>query len=780
MKLTQEEKVLLLDGLDVWHTKPVKDLPSIMMADGPHGLRKQYDAKDNLGVLGSIPSTCFPSASLTACSFDPALLKSMGKHMAIEAKKEKVNIILGPGINMKRSPLCGRNFEYFSEDPYLAGELASAFVRGVEDEGVGTSVKHFFANNQEKNRFFIDSIVDERALREIYLKAFERVVKENPATVMASYNKINGFYATEHPYIQKVLRKEWGFKGVVVSDWSAVHNRVESLKAGCDLEMPTSFGYRSKEVLERIKDDDLLRQSLTKSSDRIIELVRKYKTYEGVTYDVEAHHKMAKKVASESMVLLKNQDILPLSKKEKVLFVGGFTEEMRIQGGGSSHINPTKITQMKDLIDSYSEHAIQHVGYDLNQEKINDDLLKEVLELASVQDKIVYVLGLPDRYETEGFDRKSLDIPKHQIELLEKIHEVNPSIIGVVVTGSVVNLSFESMTKGLLLAYLGGQASSEAILDILYGKINPSGRLAETFIDDIKDCNVQLTDDNHAVYYEESIFIGYRYYHTFNKKVRYPFGYGLSYTTFDYPSMVLDETKDGYHLSITVQNTGKVKGKEVVQVYLGNNESSVYKARRELIRFKKVELKPGESETIEFDILKSDFAYYDIYKKRMTVEKGSYQILVCKHVNEDIESFDIEVEGEEVHHPLLSYQKYIYDPQEFNKICQRTLPPKSIKKKRPYTLSSTLRDANNTLMGKLVRSIIMKEGLKQAREMKDGWMVEVAKQTMDETPIHMLALFSAGKVTFTQAEGLVDLMNLKIIRGIKKLRKGSKGSNDAK
>ncbi len=775
MKLTQEEKVQLLDGLDVWHTKPVKDLPSIMMADGPHGLRKQYESKDNLGVFGSVPATCFPTASLTACSFDPELLKTMGKYMAIEAKKEKVNIILGPGINMKRSPLCGRNFEYFSEDPYLAGELASAFVRGIEDEGVGTSVKHFFANNQEKNRFFIDSIVDERALREIYLKAFERVVKENPATVMASYNKINGFYATEHPYIQKVLRKEWGFKGVVVSDWGAVHKRVESLKAGCDLEMPTSFGYRSKEVLDHIKDDDVLRQSVTKSSERIIELARKYKTYDKVTYDIDAHHKVAKRIASESMVLLKNQDILPLSKKDKVLFLGGFIENMRFQGGGSSHINPTKVSQIKSLLPTYSEHAIDTTGYTLDQEKLDQDLLEEAVEKAKLVDKVVYVMGLPDRYETEGFDRDTLNIPSHQIELLEKLHEVNPNIIGVIIAGSVVSLSFESMTKGLLLAYLGGQASSEAILDILYGKINPSGRLAETFIDDIKDCNVQLTNDNNAVYYDESIFIGYRYYHTFNKKVRYPFGYGLSYTTFEYPSMVLDETKDGYHLSITVQNTGKVKGKEVIQVYIGNNESSVYKARRELKRFKKIELKPGESQTIDIDLLTSDFAYYDIYKKRFTIEKGDYQILVCKHVNDEIESFDVKLQGEEVHHPALSYQKYIYDPQEFSKICQRTLPPKNIIKKRPYTLSSTLEDAKNTLMGRIIRNIVMKQGLKQAKEMKDSWMVEVARKTMDETPIHMLALFSAGKVSFTQAEGLVDLINLKIFRGLRKLRKGSKG-----
>ena len=352
MKLTIEEKIDLLDGLDVWHTKPVGGLPSLMMADGPHGLRKQYESTDNLGVMGSVPATCFPTASLVACSFDRNLLAKMGKLIATEARAQQVNIVLGPGINIKRSPLCGRNFEYFSEDPYLTGELAASYVRAVEDLGVGTSVKHFFANNQERYRFTIDSIVDERALREIYLRAFERVCRENPATVMASYHKIDGHYAPEHPYLNKLLRKEWGYYGVVVSDWGAVHNRVESLIASTDLEMPSSFGYRSKQILSRIHDDTV-RQAINKSSDRIIELVRRYKTYENETFDLEHHHQMAIEIARESMVLLKNHDILPLNKEEDILIVGGFVDHMRYQGAGSSHINPTKLDQITDVIGDY-------------------------------------------------------------------------------------------------------------------------------------------------------------------------------------------------------------------------------------------------------------------------------------------------------------------------------------------------------------------------------------------------------------------------------------------
>lgn len=774
MKLSIEEKVELLDGLDVWHTKPIGSLPSIMMADGPHGLRKQIESTDNLGVKGSLPATCFPTASLVACSFDEDVLKLMGETIAKEAIAQGVQIVLGPGINMKRSPLCGRNFEYFSEDPHLTGELASAYVKAVESLGIGTSVKHFFANNQEKHRFYVDSCVDERALREIYLKAFERVVKEQPATIMASYNKINGTYATEHPYISKMLRKEWGYKGIVVSDWGAVHDRIASIKAGCDLEMPTSFGYRTKQVLDAIANDENLRLAITRSSDRMIEFAKKYKKQLEVPFDPKAHHEIARKIASESMVLLKNENILPLDSKEKVALIGGFAETMRYQGGGSSHVNPTFVSHLKDIYPNYSQHITYAKGYHLDHEKNDESLIDEAIEIAKESDKVIYVMGLPEYMETEGFDRSDIHIPYHQVHLLELLHEANPNIIIVMISGSVVDLSCDRFAKGLLQAYLGGQASSEAILDILYGKVNPSGRLAETFIHDMESCNVKLTDDNHSVHYEESIFIGYRYYNSFNVKVKYPFGYGLSYTTFDYKTVLLDEKKDHFLIDIIIKNTGAVKGKEVIQVYIENNEGSVYKTKRELRAFKKVELEPQEEKRVQIKLDKSSFAHYDIYKKQYLIEKGNYQILLCSDVNHDIESMDVFVDGEELHHPSISYQKYIYDPSDFPKVYSRKLPPKHMKKKRPYTLSSTLEDARETWVGRLVARMVIREGLKTARQMQDAWMLEVAKKTMLETPIHMLALFSAGKFTFTQAEGLVDMMNLKLIKGIRKLKKGQK------
>lgn len=773
MKLTTEEKILLLDGLDVWHTKPVGGLPSLMMADGPHGLRKQYASTDNLGVKGSVPATCFPTASLTACSFDKHLLARMGTCMAQEAKANQVQVILGPGINMKRTPLCGRNFEYFSEDPYLAGELAASFVRAIEDEGVGTSVKHFFANNQESYRFTIDAIVDERALREIYLRAFERVIKENPATVMASYNKINGFYATEHPYLNKILRKEWGYYGVVVSDWGAVHHRVEALKASTDLEMPSSFGYRSAEILKQVADD-AVRQAINKSSDRIVELVRKYKVFEGETFDPELHHQEAIKIARESMVLLKNQHVLPINRDEKVLVVGGFIDHLRYQGAGSSHINPTKLEQFKDVIGEYSSFITWAKGYSLDDDHDDQALIEEAIQKTSGIDKIIYLFGLPEKEEAEGFDRRHLNIPENQISLLKKLHTINPNIIGVAMGGSVMNLSFEhDYLKGLLLAYLGGQGAARAVFDLLYGQENPSGRLAETWIDDIQSCNVQLTNNNHAVYYDESIYIGYRYYQSYNQKPHYPFGYGLSYTTFSYDDIKVDDQGDHIDVTVTITNTGEMKGKEVIQVYLQNNESSVYKARLELKAFDKVELDVQETKTITLQIPKSACAHWDLYKKRWVIEKGDYEIVVAKNACEEIDSIDIHIDGEECHHTSMSYQKYTYDTSDFPKLIPTPLPPQSLKKMRPYSLSSTLEDAKHTAMGRLVAKMIIKTAMKETKNMSHD-MVEIAKRTIMETPLQMLVLFSAGKVTFETGEGLVDLLNGHLIRGLRKLHKKAK------
>ncbi|HCB67132.1 MAG TPA: glycosyl hydrolase [Acholeplasmataceae bacterium] len=774
MKLTYEEKAALLDGADVWHTKAFKDFPSIMMADGPHGLRKQLESTDTTGISGSVKSTCFPTASLTACSFDRNLIARMAKLIALEAQTNQVNIILGPGINIKRSPLCGRNFEYFSEDPFLAGELGASFVRSMESQGTGTSIKHFFCNNQEKYRFTADSIVDERAMREIYLKAFERVIKENPATIMASYNKINGIYATEHPVLKEVLRKEWGYQGVIVSDWGAIHHRTNSVKASCDLEMPSSLGYNTKNILKDSLLDQDLRKEVENSAKRIENLVNRYDRKFYQTYDPKKHHAEARVIASESMVLLKNDGILPLTKKDKVAFIGGFIRDIRYQGGGSSHINPNYLDQIADIRTEYSENTSLAKGFELNQDVDVDILIQEAVEVSKKVDKVVLILGLPESHEAEGFDREDLNIPKNQLKLLQEILLVNKNVVVVAVGGSVINLEFESKIKGLLMAYLGGQAASHAILDILYGNVNPSGRLAETFIDDVNQCNVQLTDDNNAVYYEESIFVGYRYYETFNQHVRYPFGYGLSYTNFKYSNFQIKDGKNEFTITFNLKNEGKIKGKEVIQLYIGNNASTVYKAKRELKEFDKIELNAGEEKEVTLRLSKDAFKYYDVNLKKWTIQKGTYHIELAKNARDILYSNLVKLNGEEIFHEPTSYLNTTYDVKDFPKIYKNPLPKKNIVKKRPYDLSSTLNDIRRTVIGRVISSFIIKAGMKTTELMADEWMKEVTRKTIVETPIRMLSLFSAGKFRLGTAQGMIDIINLKFVKGIRKINKDAK------
>jgi len=774
MTLTYEEKAALLDGADVWHTKAFKDLPSIMMADGPHGLRKQLESTDTTGISGSVKSTCFPTASLTACSFDRNLIARMAKLIALEAQTNQVNIILGPGINIKRSPLCGRNFEYFSEDPFLAGELGASFVRSMESQGTGTSIKHFFCNNQEKYRFTADSVVDERAMREIYLKAFERVIKENPATIMASYNKINGIYATEHPVLKEVLRKEWGYQGVVVSDWGAIHNRTNSVKASCDLEMPSSLGYNTKNIIKDSLLDQDLRKEVEQSAKRIENLVNRYDRKFYQTYDPKKHHAEARLIASESMVLLKNDGILPLTKKDKVAFIGGFIRDIRYQGGGSSHINPNFLDQIADIRTEYSENTSLAKGFELNQDVDVDILIQEAVGVSKKVDKVVLILGLPESHEAEGFDREDLNIPKNQMRLLQEILLVNKNVVVVAVGGSVINLEFESKIKGLLMAYLGGQAASHAILDILYGNVNPSGRLAETFIDDVNQCNVQLTNDNNAVYYEESIFVGYRYYETFNQHVRYPFGYGLSYTNFKYSNFQIKDGKNEFTITFNLKNEGKIKGKEVIQLYIGNNASTVYKAKRELKEFDKIELNAGEDKEVTLRLSKDAFKYYDVNLKKWTIQKGTYHIELAKNARDILYSNLVKLNGEEIFNEPTSYLNTTYDVKDFPKIYKNPLPKKNIVKKRPYDLSSTLNDIRRTGIGRIISSFIIKEGMKTTELMVDEWMKEVTRKTIVETPIRMLSLFSAGKFRLGMAEGMIDIINLRFIKGIRKINKDAK------
>lgn len=775
MSLTFEDKVKLLDGKDTWHTKAFDHLDNLLMTDGPHGIRKQINSAENLGVDGSVQATCYPTASLSACSFDRTILKKLGENIAKEAIHHGVQMVLGPGMNIKRTPLCGRNFEYFSEDPYLSGELSAAFVKGVQQLGVGTSVKHFIANNQEKYRYTIDSIVDERALQEIYYKGFERAIKEKPASVMTSYNKLNGLYVSEHPILKDIIRNKWGYQGVLVSDWGAINDRIKSVKMTLDLEMPSSHGYWSKKLLEESQKDGVLKQEILSSASRIEKLVDTYKKQEIVEVDFNKQNEQARFIARESMVLVKNNEILPILEKENVVFISGFYDDIRYQGGGSSHVNSTEVAQIIDIAASYSKNIKCAKGFSIENQRADLKLEKEALELANQAKKVVYAVGVPENLETEGFDRTTLDLPINQIELFNKIYQVNQNIVLVVMSGSVVNLAPFEKAKGCLIAYLGGQASALALMDILYGRISPSGRLAETWIDDANMCNISITNDNNAVYYDESIFVGYRYYETFRKPVRYHFGHGLSYTTFSYKDFMVEEVDGKYNISVAVRNTGKMVAKEVILIFIRNNESSVYKAKRELKAFDKIELKPNEIKTVNFTLTKDDFSFYDIFQKRFVTENGDYQIELAKHSGRIIDQIEINIKGKEIKHPLVSYNQYEYNPTDFYKIYQKELPEKHIKKKRPFTLSSTVRDIEHTFMGKIVKFSILKTAAKQTRKIKDEWMKEVVKKSLMESPIRIISLYSNQTLTLDQAEGIVDILNLKIFKGIKKLRAKNKG-----
>ena len=635
-KLTLEEKAGLCSGQDFWHTKAVERLqiPAMMVSDGPHGLRKQDESGDHLGINDSIKAVCFPAGCATASSFDRDLLYKVGEALGNECQAEGVGVILGPAVNIKRSPLCGRNFEYFSEDPYLASEIAASQIKGVQSKHVGTSIKHFLANNQEHRRMSSSSEVDERTLREIYLSAFEGAVTQaKPWTVMCSYNKINGTYAAENKtYLTEVLRNEWGFDGFVISDWGAVNDRVPDLEAGLDLEMPTSFGLNDKKIVEAVKEGRLSEEILDQAVERILNIVYRFEENRDTTavFDREADHILARKVASECMILLKNDGILPLAKEKKASFLGAFAEKPRYQGGGSSHINSFQTESALEMAAGYP--VVYAKGYDTKEDKIDEKLVEEAVNAAREAEVAVIFAGLPDAFESEGYDRQHMRLPECQNHLIREICKVNENVVVVLHNGSPVEMPWADQVKGILEAYLGGQAVGGATVDVLYGKVNPSGHLAETFPLKLQDNPSYLyyVGEGNQVEYREGVFAGYRYYDTKEMDVLFPFGHGLSYTTFAYSNMKLDKTEMDDTETLTVQvdvtNTGDCFGKEVVQLYVMPPKGNVIRPVKELKGFEKIGLHPGETKTVTFTLEKRAFAYYDTDLHAWNVESGSYQI----------------------------------------------------------------------------------------------------------------------------------------------------------
>lgn len=648
-QMTLEEKAGLCSGLDFWHLKGIERLgiPSIMVTDGPHGLRKQAADADHLGLNESVPATCFPSAVGLASTWNRELIRQVGEALGQECQAENVAVLLGPGANIKRSPLCGRNFEYFSEDPYLSSQMAASHIRGVQSQGVGTSLKHFAANNQEHRRMSTDAVVDERTLREIYLASFEHAVRDaQPWTVMCAYNRVNGEYASEHEeLLTGVLRDEWGFEGFVVSDWGAVNERVKALEAGLELEMPSSSGLGEQKIIAAVQNGTLAEAKLDQAVERLLNIIFKAvdEQRENAVYDQEAHHQLAKEVAMESMVLLKNEDrLLPLTKQGKIAVIGTLATKPRYQGGGSSHILPTKLDNVfEEIVQAAGGAEVFFTeGYPLEHDEIDAELMAKAKETAQNADVAVLFIGLPDRYESEGYDREHLSIPQNQIALIEAVASVQPNLVAVLSNGAPIEMPWLPKVKAVLEGYLGGQALGGAIASLLYGDANPSGKLAETFPMKLSDnpSYLNFPGDGDKVEYKEGIFVGYRYYDAKEIEPLFPFGHGLSYTEFSYRDMSISAKEiadsDTVKISVFVKNTGKTAGKEIVQLYVRDIQSSVTRPKKELKGFEKISLKPGEEKKVTFTLDKRSFAYYNVELKDWHVETGEFEILIGKSSRE--------------------------------------------------------------------------------------------------------------------------------------------------
>ena len=634
-KLSLEEKCHLLSGRDFWSTVSVeaKGVPSISLSDGPHGIRKQEGAGDQLGLNGSVPATCFPTAATIANSWDPSLGEKIGEYLGEEAAAQEVAVLLGPGLNIKRSPLCGRNFEYFSEDPYLAGKMAAGYVRGIQKNGVSACPKHFAANNSELRRQASNSVMDERTLREIYLTGFEITVKEShPKSIMSSYNEINGVYANENEHLlQNILRDEWGFDGFVVSDWGACNDFVEGVRAGSHLEMPTTGGDSPDQLIKAVKAGRISQELVDRRVDELLDVV--YLTHEamekakGSKFDVEAHHAMAQKASEESIVLLKNEGgILPLAEGTKVAVIGDFAETPRYQGAGSSVVNPTKLDSTMGVIGNF---PLEVVGFEKGYPRVGKGdaaLQKAAVELAKKADVVLLYLGLDEISESEGLDRANMKMPQSQIDLLKAVSAVNEKVVVVMSAGSAVEMPWLDQCKAMVHGYLCGQAGASAVLKVILGQVNPSGKLSETYPISYEDVSSQpyFPAPQRNVEYREGLYVGYRYFETVGKPVLFPFGYGLSYTTFAYSDLHVSEKE----ATFTITNTGSVDGAEVAQLYVSAKNPKVYRPAKELKGFTKVFLKAGESKTVSIPLDDKAFRYFNGKTNQFEIDGGEYEILI--------------------------------------------------------------------------------------------------------------------------------------------------------
>ena len=769
-EMSIEEKASLCVGEDYWNSKKIErfDIPNIKMSDGPHGLRVQRESVDNLGINESEISICFPALSTIGNSWNKELAYLLGKTLGEEAKEEKVNIVLGPAVNIKRSPLCGRNFEYISEDPFLAGIIGSEYVKGLQSQNVGACVKHFAVNNQEDRRRTINAIIDERTLREIYLKPFEIILKNsNPWAIMSAYNKVNGEYCTENKHLLKeILRKEWNYNGIVISDWGAENDRVKGLKATHELEMPGGRGNGVNEIVEAVKNRKISEDELNKAVDRIIEIAKKCKrkNEELKEYNKEKHHNIALKIAEDSIVLLKNKDnILPLKLNKNIAIIGDMAKSPRYQGSGSSTINPYKI---ENALDTFLENNIKFEyakGYERIDLKNDKKLLEEAIKIAEKNEIVIVFAGLTENYESEGIDRKNIDIPINQNKLIQEICKVNNNVIVVLSNGSPIAMPWKDNVKAIITGYLGGEAGGRAIVNCLIGKVNPSGKLSESYPKDLSDtpCYNYYPGTELISEYKESIYVGYRYYDKVNKEVLFPFGFGLSYTQFQYSNLKVNKYDDKIEVKFKIKNIGKVTGKEIAQIYISQIEPKIYKPNKELKEFVKIELSPNEEKEIAVKLNRKSFEYYNTETKSWKIEEGTYQIQIGKSSRDIVLKQEIYINSRDKKISKRYPQKY-YDgniqnisDEDFERLLGYKLPEKHLNIEN-VTDENTLEQIKDTKVGK----IIYKNQIEKMNNLlKKQNTNKATKVMMDmQKPLKKFYEKKNSKITKDMIEELLDII----------------------
>ena len=765
--MTLEEKISLCTGGDFWYTKamPQHGIPAIMMSDGPHGLRCQAAEADMIGINESLPATCFPTAVTAGATWNKELYAQEGEAIGAEGAAAGVSVVLGPGCNIKRNPLGGRNFEYISEDPYFAGKMAAAFIRGQQSTGVASSVKHFAVNSQEYKRQNGDSQLDERTFREIYLTPFEIAVKEgNPGTVMCSYNKINGIHASDSKaLLTDILRNEWGFDGLVVTDWGALNDRIEGYKAGCDLNMPGGSKFMEKATLEAVRSGKLDEAYIDATVERILRLVEKSQSIVKPEIDWDAHHALALKVAQQGAVLLKNEDsILPLAEGDMVL-IGHMAANLRYQGSGSSHINPTKLVNISDALPSVPCCAC---GDKLGN--VTEQELRNAVEAAKKKKIAVVVVGLPDSYESEAFDRDHMRLPEGHNKLVEAVAKANPNTVVVLLGGSAMELPWADQVKAILYMGLPGQAGGEAAANLLTGKANPCGKLTETWPCSYEDVICKDTFGKKNTEYREGIYVGYRYYDKAKKSVRYPFGHGLSYTTFAYSDLIVRDRK----VSVQVKNTGAVSGAEVVQLYIAAPKGSIFRPVRELKGFERVELEPGESKIVEFTLDDRSFA---IWSEGWKIPGGTYTVQIAASSRDIRLEEAVEISSEEMAIPAWQagswYETMSGHPsrEEWEKLMGHPVPVIPEPKKGQFTMDSTCMEMKDhsfvmKIQYKVTEGIIAK-GFGGKKDMSDpSYKMMITCAT--ECPMRSVVISSGGAMSDSLAQGLLHMANGHYIKGI--------------